>query len=114
MTLQIHSVEDDIWLIVPHGRLDLPAARAMEDALIDLCDAGRARVVVDLSDVVYVASAGLKALLVGLRRARMLEGDVRLAGMNDHVREVFDMAGFDQLFSIHASADEAAASYTTA
>jgi anti-anti-sigma factor len=86
----------------------------MEDALNELCDAGHARVVVDFSEVVYVASAALKALLVGLRRARLLNGDVRLAAMSARVREVFEMAGFDQVFSIHPSPEEAIASYRAA
>jgi anti-sigma B factor antagonist len=111
MTLRIFSADDEIWTIAPHGRLDLPASRAIEDALGDLCDAGHPQVVIDLSDVLYVASAGLKALLTGLRRARQLAGDVRLAAMNDRVREVFEMSGFDQVFSIYGTAQEAAASF---
>ena len=111
MTLRIQATTEDVWTIAPRGRLDLPAARAMEDALNELCDAGRARVVVDLSEVVYVASAGLKALLTGVRRARLLNGDVRLTGMTDRVRDVFEMSGFDQVFAIHPSLQEAVQSF---
>jgi anti-sigma B factor antagonist len=68
-------------------------------------------VVVDLSEVAYVASAGIKALLVGLRRARLLDGDVRLAALNDRVREVFEMSGFDQVFGIYSDRNAAAASF---
>ncbi len=85
MTLSIQSTDDEIFMIAPHGRLDLPAARAMEDALNELCDAGHARVVVDLSEVVYVASAALKALLVGLRRARMLSGATFQVAVTAHL-----------------------------
>ena len=112
MTVRIAMVESDVWVIAPQGRLDLPAARALEDGLQDLADAGRARVVVDLSEVNYVASAGLKALLSGLRRARLLNGDVRLAALDPRVAEVFEMAGFDQVFAIHSTRDEAVKSYT--
>ena len=71
MTMRIAAGDENVWTIVPIGRLELPAARALEDALNELCDTGRARVVVDLGEVAYVASAGLKALLTGLRRARL-------------------------------------------
>lgn len=114
MTLRISGPNNDTWLLTPSGRLDLPAARALEDALVELCDAGRCRLVVDLTDVVFVSSAALKALLVGVRRARMQQGDVRLAGLRSTVREVFEMAGFDQHFAIHNTATEAAASFTQA
>lgn len=111
MTLRIFSVTPEVWTIAPHGRVDLPASRAIEDAIGDLCDAGNARMVVDLTEVQYVASAGLKALLTGLRRARLLAGDVRLAAVNERVREVFEMSGFDQVFTIYATPAEAVASF---
>lgn len=111
MTLRIHAVTPEVWTIEPDGRLNLPASRAIEDALRDLCNAGNARVVIDLTEVMYVASAGLKALLNGLRRARPLGGDVRLAALNDRVRDVFEMSGFDQVFSLYATPAEAIASF---
>jgi anti-sigma B factor antagonist len=111
MTLRIFSATADVWTIAPHGRLDLPASRAIEDALGDLCDDGHTRVVIDLTHVQYVASAGLKALLAGLRRARLQAGDVRLAALNDRVQEIFEMAGFDQIFTTYATPAEAVASY---
>ena len=111
MTLRIQSVDAGVWTIGPHGRIDQPAARAIEDALNELCDAGRSAIVIDLSDVAYMASAGLASLLSGVRRARLLRGDVRLAAMNDRVREVFEMSGFDQVFAIFPSAAEAVASF---
>jgi anti-sigma B factor antagonist len=112
MTMRIAAVGTDVWVIAPRGRLDLPAARALEDALNDLFDVGRAKVVVDLSEVPYVASAGLKALLSGLRRARLLNGDVRLAALDERVVEVFEMAGFDQLFVNYPLLDAAVQSYS--
>ena len=111
MTLRILAVDEQVWTIVPHGRVDLPVARAIEDALTELSDAGRSKVVVDLSDVAYMASAGLASLLTGVRRARLLGGDVRLAAMNDRVREVFEMSGFDQVFIIFVTTADAVASY---
>ena len=112
MTIRIAALDTGVWTVTLDGRVDLPAARALEDALNDLCDAGRSRLVVDLSNVPYMASAGLKGLLSGLRRARLLGGDVRLAGLTDRVREIFDMSGFDQVFAIYPTAAAAVASYT--
>jgi anti-sigma B factor antagonist len=112
MTIRIAANDTGFWTVTLDGRVDLPAARALEDALNELCDSGRSRIVVDLSNVPYMASAGLKALLSGLRRARLLGGDVRLAGLTERVREVFEMSGFDQVFVIYPSAAAAVASYT--
>ena len=112
MTIRIAAVDTGVWTVSLEGRIDLPGARALEDALNELCDAGRSRIVVDLSNVPYMASAGLKALLSGLRRARLLGGDVRLAGLTERVGEVFEMSGFDQVFTLYPSAAAAVASYT--
>ena len=112
MTIRIAAVDTGAWTVTLEGRVNLPAARALEDALNELCDAGRSRIVVDLTHVPYMASAGLKALLSGLRRARLLAGDVRLSGLTDRVGEVFEMSGFDQVFVIHPDAASAVASYT--
>jgi len=114
MTLRIQAIDAQVWTITAHGRIDLPAARAIEDAITELCDAGRSRIVVDLSEVVYMASAGLAALLTGVRRARLLQGDVRLAAMNARVREVFEMSGFDRVFTIYATLAEAVAAFDAA
>ena len=114
MTLRVQGGDEQVWTIAPSGRVDLPVARAIQDAVTELCDAGHPRVVVDLSEVVYVASAGLAALLTGVRRARMFKGDVRLAALNDRVREVFEMSGFDQVFAIYPSLAEAVASFHAA
>ena len=113
MTLRIQAVDEreQVWTIALRGRIDQPASRAIEDAVDELCAAGHLRLVVDMSQVVYLASAGLGSLLTGVRRARLLKGDVRLAGLNDRVREVFEMSGFDQVFSIFPTIAEAAASY---
>jgi|SRR5579859_5017175 len=113
MTLRIQAVDSQVWTIAARGRIDLPAARAIEDAIGELCDGGHAHVVIDLGGVVYMASAGLAALLNGVRRARLLRGDVRLAAMNARVREVFEMSGFDQVFTIYDTVAEAVASFGT-
>jgi anti-sigma B factor antagonist len=111
MTIRIAALDAGVWTVTLDGRVDLPAARALEDALNELCDSGRSRIAVDLSHVPYMASAGLKALLSGLRRARLLGGDVRLAGLTERVREVFEMSGFDQVFAIYPAAGDVMTSY---
>lgn len=107
MTVRVHPLEADIWAVSPEGRVNLPIARAMEDALNGLLDEGRKWVVVDLSAATYITSLGLKVLLVAQRRARALGGDVQLAGLGPRMKEIFEMAGFEQLFKIHAVAAEA-------
>ena len=114
MTVRVLILEDDVWAVTPAGRIDVAAARALEDAINGLLDQGHGRVVVDLSETIYISSGGLRVLFLALRRARTFGGDLHLAAMGDNVREIFRVAGFDALFAIHPSAAEAAQSLRAA
>lgn len=83
------------------GRLDSDTAADLELAAQDLIDAGARDFVVDLSGVGYVSSAGLRVLLM-IGKSIDGKGSLRLCGLNATVRQVFDVAGFTQLFVIGA------------
>ena len=103
---------DEVFRIAPEGRLDAVSVPAFETVLTEHLDAGRARLVIDLSGVTYVSSSGLRALLSVRRRARSGGGDVVLCNMLPRVREIFEMVGFVSLFRISASVQEAAHTFT--
>ena len=65
--------------------------------------------ILDLSEVAYISSSGLRALLRARRQAQTGGGDVVLCAMNERVTEVFEMIGFTSLFRIFATSAEAAA-----
>lgn len=102
---------DNIWIVEPSGRIDAERAPEMDTQLQALLSVGNARLVVDFTQVSYISSSGLKALLVALRGARQAGGDLKLCGMNERVRDVFDLSGFDKVFAIYRSEDEAVAAF---
>ena len=81
------------------GRLDTDTAADLELAVQDLIDADANHFVVDLAGVGYVSSAGLRVLLMLAKKVDG-SGSLRLCGLNPTVRQVFDVAGFTQLFKI--------------
>jgi anti-sigma B factor antagonist len=99
--IQVTYLEDDVWSVAPDGRIDTAAARSFEDAFNGLLDEGHSRIVVDCSGIAYMASAGLRVLMIGLRRARGLGGDVCLAAVGPTVMQSFKMSGLDKLFAVH-------------
>ncbi|MGH2523796.1 MAG: STAS domain-containing protein [Anaerolineales bacterium] len=107
MTIRVYQLTDEVWAVAPEGRVDTAVAGAVEAAFNGLFDEGHTRVVADLSGVTYMASSGLRALLLSWRRAGTLGGGVELAGVNDRVQDVLSMAGLDQVFRFHATAQEA-------
>jgi anti-anti-sigma factor len=89
------------------GRLDTETSADFELAAYDAHQGGARQFVVDLSEVSYVSSAGLRVLLA---LAKKLEGQgaLKLSGIKGVVKEVFEKSGFAKLFSIYADVQTAA------
>ena len=96
-----------ITIIALGGRLDAYASSDVEQKLNALVDADEVRLVVNLERLDYISSSGLRVLLTSLKKVRKREGDIKLACMKPLIKEVFDVAGFSQLFSIYDLEDVA-------
>jgi anti-sigma B factor antagonist len=70
------------------------------------------RMILDLSQVGYVSSAGLRSLLIAVKQARRFGGDVRLAAVNDSVHNVLVMSGFTSILKTFPSVTEAALGFS--
>lgn len=91
-------------LVSVSGRIDANTAPALEQEIRNLIDAKRFRIVVDLTGVDYISSAGLKVLLNALKEVkRWNRGDLRLVGLQPKIREIFDMVGLLPLFKVFAT-----------
>ena len=73
---------------------------------------GRARLVVDLKQIIYISSAGFRALLVAGRLADETKGTLALCGLSAELQRLFDLGAFTDLFTIYASRDESVAKLT--
>jgi len=94
------------------GRIDGSTAPALGEALSKIMDADRHRIVVDLSEVSYISSAGLRVLISALKNCkRWNRGDLRLANLQPAIAEVFEMAGLTPLFRIYPDVAEAVGSF---
>ena len=99
--------EAGVVVVSPQGRIDSTTSAILERHLQGLAAAGETRVVVDFSSVDYISSAGLRVLLALAKRGRDQKGRVALFGLNDSVRQVFELAGFVALFTIAPTRAEA-------
>jgi anti-sigma B factor antagonist len=70
---------------------------------------GARLVVADFSGSPYIDSSGLGALVSLSRRLRDAGGDLRLVGLNDDLRSLFELTRLDQLFPVYATRDDALA-----
>ncbi len=105
-------VEGDVTVILPDGRIDILAADEMDQALQAAVAGGSHNIVVDMSKVEYISSAGLRSLAAVLVRCRDEGGDMKLAALNERVTRVFNIIGFDLLMSLHGTSDAAIADFS--
>ena len=80
------------------GRLDAVTAGELEKVINTSLDDVK-ELIFDLKDLSYIASAGLRTLLVAQKRMKK-QGDMRLRNVRDEVREVLDMTGFIDFLQI--------------
>ncbi len=107
MEIREERVKDAVVLHAT-GRLDAHTATAFEGALLERIDKKPARLVIDLEGVEYISSAGLRAILVAVKRGKALGCPLAACGLRPNIREVFDLSGFGNLIPLHASVSEAA------
>jgi anti-anti-sigma factor len=101
----------DVWSIAPRGRLDIASSRRLEAIVVKELEDSHKNLILDMSDVDYIASSGLKTLVSLWKRARDQRGDLILAGLTPSVREVFMLIGFDLVFTVFKTLDEAIANH---
>lgn len=94
-------------VIRAQGYIDTHTATELEQLLREQLDAGRSHLVLDLTAVDYVSSAGWGVLIASVRRARHLGGDLRLAGMRREVNDVFELLEFPSIMHAHADVEQA-------
>jgi anti-anti-sigma factor len=88
-------------------RFDADSAPAIEAELKKITEQHMARVLFDFSKTEYIASAGLRVLLVITRSILKTGGAVALSSLSPQVRQVFEIGGFTKIFSIFDSREEA-------
>jgi len=106
-------LQDGISVFEPEGRIDTESANKMDEALQAAISAGKAKMVMDMSKVTYISSAGLRILASVQMKNRENGGDLKMAGLNERVMRVFRIIGFDMFFSIHDTVEKAIAEFTT-
>ena len=97
----------EVKIAVIPARVDANSAKDVEVALNEIVGGGARKVVCDFSGNDYISSAGLRVFLSVLKQMQKNGGSIVLCQLKPYVREVFDMAGFSQLFQIYVTEQDA-------
>jgi anti-anti-sigma factor len=102
----IESRKDGVVIVEPRGRIDATGSKPFGDRLAELIASGCDRMVVDLQQILYISSAGFRALLIARKQVDQCKGKIVLCGMSAEVRRLFDLGAFTDLFTICGSREE--------
>jgi anti-sigma B factor antagonist len=95
-------------------RVDVEVAGQFRAALLQVIEQGHRSLVVDLSDVTFIDSSGLGALVSALKRLKTEEGsgDIRLANVQTPVVELLEIIRLQRVFSSYPSVEQAVSSFS--
>lgn len=104
---------DECAVVRPVGKLDRRTAAQLEAALLEVADAGQPRIVLDLSGVSDMSSAGLRVVISSAKHLRSdrTGGDLRLAAPGERVVQVLELAGLLPVLKVYTTGERAIASF---
>ena len=98
---------NEVKVLAFEGKLDTQTSPDAQQQLTRLIEEGETKILVNLEKVDYISSAGLRVLLVVAKQLKATDGELRICSLNEVVKEVFDISGFDMILPISASESEA-------
>ena len=93
------------------GRIDTEGAVDLELTLQAAVSEGKHSMVLDMTEVRYISSAGLRTLADVLTRNKDEGGDLKLVALSPKVMRVFQIIGFDKFFSFYTTVESAMADF---
>jgi len=103
--------EGDVHIFSLKGQFDAHAAGEVENKLNMVTSQETQKLLIDMDGTEYISSAGLRVLLSVAKKIKNKEGTIKLCSLRPYVKEVFDVAGFTQIFKIYNTAQEAINSF---
>ena len=103
----IEEKQESISIFKLSGRLDSNTSQGFEKKIFDAISDGSKSMIVDFKDLDYISSAGLRVILKATKALNREDGKIMLCSMQDYVKEVFEIAGFDSFLPIVPTMDDA-------
>ena len=100
------AAPDAVNVLPLEGEIDLHVSPRLQSSLARMIAKRPEHVVVDLSGVTFIDSSGLAVLINAVQDIKEYGGKLTLAGINNNVRSIFEIARLDQFFLIDPRDDE--------
>jgi anti-sigma B factor antagonist len=100
-----------VLVVQVDGQLIVGNRHELKDLIQSALDKGERRLLIDFSRTGYIDSSGLGALVSISKRVREAGGELRLSGLNDDLRSLFELTKLDTLFAITETPEQALTSF---
>lgn len=94
------------------GEIMSTTSGAVMDVLVDLVQGGKNKLLLNIKDVSFISSAGLRSILVAAKLLQNSDGQMRICSANDSVKKVLETSGFTSLVRLYPDENEALAAFT--
>ena len=101
------SKADSVTIIRLAGDLDTNTSGPAQDSINEIIDGGADDILINLEDVGFVSSAGLRVFLATAKRLGAASGKLRISNLNETVHEVFEISGFISILSVFPTQEDA-------
>jgi anti-anti-sigma factor len=96
----------DAYVVTATGRLDAIYSTAFAKEVGELIGGASPKILIDFAEIDFVTSAGIRAVLLLMNKAKALGAAFALCGVNAQVRDVLDASGLAAIIPIHAGRPE--------
>ncbi len=111
MTFTVSNAPNGVIIVSVDGQLIVANRNELKDKVLKALEDGESKVVLDFLSTEYIDSSGLGVLVSVSKKIREAGGELRLAGLNEDLRMLFELTKLDTLFKICDTSDEAVQSF---
>ncbi len=99
--------KQDVLVVSVEGRLDAMTASKLENAISGYIDSIKKTIILDLNNLEYISSAGLRIVLLSAKKLKANKLELLISGLKDSVKDVFELSGFYSMFKIFETSEVA-------
>lgn len=113
MNITIENLQEQQAIIHLNGRMDAVTSAAAQNRITEAIEQGVTALVVNLENVTFMDSSGLRVLVTGMKALRRKDGDLAICHANSQIRTALRLTLLDKVFPNHDTAEEALNSITS-
>lgn len=93
----------EVKVLLLKGSIDISNSDALRQQAVDLINGGATNLLIDCSEVTFMDSSGLGALVMALKTMREAKGKLAICSIPDQIKMLFRLTGMDKVFTIYPS-----------